>query len=160
MTADASDAPRVVIDTNAALDWLVFREPSALALGGAIEQRRWTWCATPTMLDELRWVLARPLAARWNRAQKLALTIDLTALATVIERAVPASRDVLVCRDPTDQMFIDLALGCPPCWLVTRDKALLALRRRATVRGVVIAPAELWRREHAEWQPAAPGDAA
>ena len=66
MTAGAIDTPRVVLDTNAVLDWLVFREPSALALGDAIRQRRWTWCATPAMLDELRWVLARPLAARWE----------------------------------------------------------------------------------------------
>ena len=76
------------------------------------------------------------------------------------EAAVPAPRDALVCRDPADQMFIDLALGCPPCWLVSRDKALLALRRRATARGVVIAPPALWQREHAARQPAAPSDAA
>ena len=37
MTAGATDTPRVVLDTNAVLDWLVFREPSALALGDAIE---------------------------------------------------------------------------------------------------------------------------
>ena len=160
MTAGATDTPRVVLDTNAVLDWLVFREPSALALGHAIGQRRWTWCATPAMLDELRWVLARPLAVRWESAQELALTIDLEALATLIEASVPAPGDALVCRDPADQMFIDLALGCPPCWLVSRDKALLALRRRAAARGVVIAPPALWQRAHAARQPAAENDAA
>jgi putative PIN family toxin of toxin-antitoxin system len=145
MTADAR---RVVIDTNAVLDWLVFREPAALALGAAIEQRRWTWCATPAMLDELRWVLARPLAARWDQAKELALTIDLRALATLCEPVEAAPRDALVCRDPADQMFIDLALGWPPCWLVTRDKALLSLRHRANARGVVIATPGWWQREH------------
>ena len=159
MAADASDARRVVIDTNAVLDWLVFRDPSAVALGEAIEQRRWTWCATPAMLDELRWILARPLAVRWDQAQKLALTIDFEALAALCEAAVPAPREALVCRDRADQMFIDLALCCPPCWLVTRDKALLGLRRRATALGVVIAPPELWQREHAAPPPAALGSA-
>ena len=160
MAADASDVRRVVIDTNAVLDWLVFRDPSALALGEAIEQRQWTWCATPAMLDELRWVLARPLAVRWDQAQKHALTIDFEALATLCEAAAPAPRDALVCRDPADQMFIDLALGCPPCWLVTRDKALLGLCRRASARGVVIAPPGLWQREHAAPSPAGLGNAA
>ncbi|HET9204677.1 MAG TPA: putative toxin-antitoxin system toxin component, PIN family [Burkholderiaceae bacterium] len=156
----ARNAPRVVIDTNAVLDWLVFREASALALGDAVERGRWTWCATHAMLNELRSVLARPLADRWEQAQKLALTIDIEALATLCEAKAPAPRDALVCRDPADQMFIDLALGRTPCWLVTRDKALLALRRRAAARGVVIVPVESWHREHAAPRAAAPGDVA
>jgi uncharacterized protein len=153
MTAAGSNAPRVVIDTNALLDWLVFREPSALALGDAVEQGRWMWCATPATLDELRWILVRPLAMRWQPAQKLALTTDVGALATLRPAApVPAPDGAMVCRDPADQMFIDLALGNRPCWLVTRDKALLALRRRAAARGVVIATPVQWHREHATEQ--------
>ena len=148
MTAAASDLPRVVIDTNAMLDWLVFREPFALALGQAIEQRRWVWSATPAMLAELRAVLARPLAARWESAQEHALTIDIESMARLCEAPEPpAPRDAMVCRDPADQMFIDLALRHRPCWLVTRDRALLALRRRAATRDVVIAPVERWHRE-------------
>jgi uncharacterized protein len=138
-------APRVVVDTNAALDWLVFSEPAALALAEAVTRRCWVWCATPPMLDELRAVLSRPLPARWEQARKLALTKELDHLVSwmPIPNSLPAAPR-LVCRDPADQMFIDLALACAPSWLVTRDRALLALRRHAVARGVVVATPEQW----------------
>ena len=141
-------SPRVVIDTNAALDWLVFGQPAALALADAVERGGWLWCATPAMLDELRAVLRRPLPERWEQARKLALTKEVDRLVFRLQTTDPlpaASR--LVCRDPADQMFIDLALACAPSWLVTRDRALLALRRRAMARGVVIATPEQWRQQ-------------
>jgi putative PIN family toxin of toxin-antitoxin system len=141
---------RVVIDTNAVLDWLVFAEPAALALGDAVASRRCAWCATPAMLAELRAVLNRPLAERWEEARKLALTVDLDRWVAPqpAAHALPATQR-LICRDPTDQMFIDLALGCAPTWLVTRDRALLAMRRRAAPHGVIVATAEQWQQRHA-----------
>ena len=51
----------------------------------------------------------------------------------------------LVCRDPDDQKFIDLALARQTPWLVSRDKALLTLARRALPRGVCILKPEGWR---------------
>ena len=149
------DVPaRVVIDTNAALDWLVFGQPAALALADSVARGSWVWCATPAMLDELRAVLSRPLPDRWEQARKLALTRELDCLVFRLQTADPlptASR--LVCRDPADQMFIDLALAYAPSWLVTRDRALLALRRRAMASGVVIATPEQWLQQ----QPTAAG---
>jgi putative PIN family toxin of toxin-antitoxin system len=145
MSPRRDTAPRAVIDTNVLLDWLVFRAPEALALGRAIEERRWTWCATPAMLDELRSVLDRPLAERWEAARKLALTSGFERWPMLWPAAGgPMPADIPTCRDPTDQMFIELALACRPCWLVTRDRALLALRRRAAVRDVVIAVPQIW----------------
>jgi predicted nucleic acid-binding protein len=138
---------QVVIDTNVLLDWCVFRQPAALALVGAVQAREWSWLVTPAMVEELRCVLARPLAERWHAAQKLALTIDVCAVATMCAPpTAPAAK--LQCRDPSDQMVVDLALVRSPCWLVTRDRALLALRRRALPHGVAIATPEFWHREH------------
>jgi putative PIN family toxin of toxin-antitoxin system len=142
-------APRVVIDTNAVLDWLVFTEPAALALGDAITRRRCAWCATPAMLGELRAVLNRSLPERWESARKLALTINIDRLLTPATAVAPLVAQRLICRDPADQMFIDLALCCAPAWLVTRDRALLALRRRAAPRGVIVATPEQWQQRHA-----------
>jgi putative PIN family toxin of toxin-antitoxin system len=137
--------PRVVIDTNAVLDWLVFGQPAALALADAVEQRGWAWCATPAMLAELRAVLAQPLPQRWEEARKLALTKEVEHLVRRMPPTNPMpAMSRLICRDPADQMFIDLALACAPSWLVTHDRALLALRRRAIARGVVIATPEQW----------------
>jgi putative PIN family toxin of toxin-antitoxin system len=141
-------ALRVVIDTNAMLDWLVFAEPAALALGEAIAERRCVWCATPPMLDELRAVLARPLTERWEPARKLALTIQLDHLVTAAPTSsANRSANRLICRDAADQMFIDLALALAPSWLVTRDRALLALRRRAAMLRVAVATPEQWRQQ-------------
>jgi len=150
MTSSDQNALHVVIDTNVVLDWLVFAEPAALALANAVAKRQWAWCVTPPMLDELREVLRRPLAERWESARKLALTTEVGRLTTAAPSPdpLPMSRR-LICRDPADQMFIDLALACTPAWLVTRDRALLALRRRAAAQGVVIANPEQWQQHHA-----------
>ncbi|HSB21710.1 MAG TPA: PIN domain-containing protein [Burkholderiaceae bacterium] len=134
---------RVVLDTNAVLDWRVFGDPDALAVGAAIEQRRLQWLTTPRMLAELSAVLQRPLPAHWEPARKLALTIDLAASAVVCSE--PARAVTLACRDAGDQVFIDLAHAMSPVVLLTRDRALLALRRRASHHGIEISTAAAWR---------------
>ena len=133
----------VVLDTNAVLDWLVFGDPDARAIGAAVAARRLRWLATPAMLAELRSVLHRPLAPRWEAARELALTIDVATLASLCEEPAAAGPH-LICRDPADQIFIDLACRHSPAVLLTRDRALLALRRRAIARGVEIASASAW----------------
>jgi predicted nucleic acid-binding protein len=95
------------------------------------------------MLAELHAVLSRPLPRRWEPARELALTLDLTNLVLVC--AEPAPSQHLVCRDAADQVFIDLALQLSPALLLTRDRALLALRHRAADRGVDITTAASWR---------------
>src|SRR5690606_39589403 len=64
----------------------------------------------------------------------------------------------LICRDPDDQVFLDLALHRGVGWLLTRDRQILALRRRALARGL-----RILRPEDGPWQaalrPAADGAA-
>jgi len=141
----AIDGPvRVVLDTNIVLDWLVFADPSAATVGAAIASGALRWLTTPRMYSELRAVLARPLTTRWDPARELALTIDLSCLAVVCAEPASTGRS-LECRDASDQVFIDLALEHGPAVLLTRDRALLALRRRAAAFGVVITTAVAWR---------------
>ena len=146
MTSSDPEVCTVVIDTNVVLDWLVFSEPAALALADAVAKQRCTWRASTEMLDELRMVLNRPLAERWEPARKLALTTEIVRLVTPAPTARAPLAQHLVCRDAADQMFIDLALSCAPSWLITRDRALLALRRRAAARGVAVVTPEQWLR--------------
>ncbi|HEU5295095.1 MAG TPA: PIN domain-containing protein [Burkholderiaceae bacterium] len=132
-----------MLDTNIVLDWLVFGDASSRAVGAAIAAGRLTWLSTPRTLAELRAVLARPLAARWEATREHALTIDVATMALVCPE--PATGKRLVCRDAADQVFIDLAGAHSPAVLLTRDRALLALRRRAVALGVDIATAASWR---------------
>ena len=144
-TAAGSGKPvRVVLDTNIVLDWLVFADASATAVGTAITSGGLTWLTTPRMHAELRAVLSRPLSTRWDPARELALTIDLSSLAVVCAEPASAGRP-LTCRDTSDQVFIDLARQHGPAVLLTRDRALLALRQHAAASGVVITTAIAWR---------------
>jgi len=132
----------LVLDTNAVLDWLVFGDRPAQAVGKAIACGELRWLVTPRMLAELGTVLARPLARRWERARELALTIEVSTLAKIC--AEPPVAQHLTCRDVADQVFIDLAHAHRPALLLTRDRELLRLRRRAGDDGVQIDTTAAW----------------
>jgi predicted nucleic acid-binding protein len=144
----ATATQRAVIDTNAVLDWLVFGDVDAVEVARAAAGGHLLWLATSRMRAELAAVLARPLPERWEGARKHALTIDAMAGAFACDEP-PSSPGRLLCRDATDQMFIDLALAHAPAWLITRDRALLALRRRASLRSVTVCTPAQWRVQQA-----------
>lgn len=133
---------RAVLDTQVVLDWLVFRDPRAQAIGHAIEAGSLRWLASLPMLVEFEQVLDRGVGAPWLP--------DRDAIRRVCSRlALPAgvaAASTLRCADPDDQMFIDLALAGGARWLFTRDKALLRLARRARDLGVLV-------RRPADWPP-------
>ncbi|MCO5125187.1 MAG: putative toxin-antitoxin system toxin component, PIN family [Rhizobacter sp.] len=130
-----------MLDTQVVLDWLVFRDPTTLALGCAIERGSLRWLASQPMLGEIEQVLDRGVGA--------ARLPDRAAIREVCARlahpAEVAAASALRCTDPDDQMFIDLALAARARWLFTRDKALLRLATRARAGGV-------WVLRPADWQ--------
>lgn len=130
----------LVIDTQTLLDWRFFRDrgcadwpppPGRDAAG--------RWVATAAMRDELAHVLARPWPARWTTppAEVLAFFDRHAELQPAPAWGEPA---ILRCSDPDDQKFIDLALALAPACLLSRDRAVLKLARRAAPRGVRILP--------------------
>jgi uncharacterized protein len=124
----------VVLDTNVVLDWLLFADPHGLAWGGAVSSGRLSWIASAPMRDEFAHVLARGLAAS-RQADAPAL---LGAWDRLVTPAAPGAPSHLVCADPDDQKFLDLALAAGATWLVTRDRALLRLKARARALGLCI----------------------
>ena len=136
--------PGLVIDTNVVLDWLVFADPSCETLRVAVHERQVCWLACPSVMVEIERVLARPLADRWETSRKRALTLEWVP--SVVHCADPpaASCPALVCTDPDDQKFIDLAVHRGARWLLTRDRALLALRGAARRFGVSIVTPSDW----------------
>ncbi len=131
-----------MIDTNVVLDWLVFDDPAVQPLKQALADGRLRWIASAAMLEELAIVLRRTALDRWREQAERALT-SAPSLATLVTFSPPAGGHP-VCSDPDDQKFIDLALLAPARWLVTRDKALLKLKRAAAARGVVVCPPSAW----------------
>lgn len=136
-------APAIVLDTNAVLDWLLFADPAMGPLAAAIASRRLRWIATARMRDEFDHVLARGLAAG-RGADAAALNAAWQVHWHEQRPPAPASAR-LTCRDPDDQMFLDLALAAGARWLVSRDRALLDLRRRAGALGLAIVTPQQWR---------------
>jgi len=133
--------PAIVVDTQVVMDWLVFNEPRVQPLVSALTSGTLRWLVAPAMRDEIRHVLGRGVAARYAPDLDL-IEAQFDAHSESVEAAEPSPR--LVCRDPDDQKFIDLALARNARWLVSRDKALLALAKRAKLRGLVILKPELW----------------
>ena len=127
----------VVLDTNAVLDWLVFRDPSAAPLVEALETGRLRWLATAGMRRELAHMLVHPSLARWLPDSERVLTV-FESYATLVEPDPPLAPHGLRCSDPDDQPFIDLAVAQRARWLVSHDRAVLRLARRLRVHGVEV----------------------
>jgi predicted nucleic acid-binding protein len=136
-----SKSPGAVLDTNVVLDWLLFADPAVLALAAAVMSGRVRWLATTAMRDELASVLARGLAA--TREVDAAALLAAWDAHAQLQAASPAQS--LRCSDPDDQKFIDLAVAAGARWLVSRDRAVLALARRAAPSGLTILGPAQWR---------------
>ncbi len=133
----------MVIDTNVVLDWLLFRNPAVAGVAAAVESGRVCWIASLRMRTELVKTLSKPLLQQWNPdSERILTTVDRHSIQRPEPRLSPAQ--ALHCTDPDDQVFIDLALAEGARWLLTRDRALLKLARRAALRGVDVGTPERW----------------
>ena len=69
------------------------------------------------------------------------MRVELTKFASI--QPLAAARAPMRCGDPDDQKFIDLAVETQAQWLVTKDRELLKLAKRALRQGVsVVRPAQ------------------
>jgi putative PIN family toxin of toxin-antitoxin system len=128
----------LVIDTNIALDVLVFEDPATQALRQALEQRQCRWLITQSMLDEARRVLDYPLIARRMATRELRVDGVMARwheLSTLLE---PAPKAPYTCKDADDQKFIDLAVQ-HSCVLLSKDAAVLCMARRLQRVGAQVA---------------------
>lgn len=115
--------------------------PAGLAcdLETALRAGRLRWIACAAMATEWHHVWPRSVFARWQP--------DAARAQAVFEQAhlVPEPpRGPLRCKDPDDQVFIDLALQHRARWLISKDAALLKLARRARLLGVEVMTFTAW----------------
>ena len=134
----------VVLDTQSVLDWLVFADPACADWPQRLDAG-WRWVHTPAMKAEFDYVAARGFGPRWPVVPE-ALERAWSSFAHPVEAPpLPGAAARLRCSDPDDQMFIDLAVALRAGTLVTRDRALLKLARRAgALHGVRICTPHGW----------------
>lgn len=137
MRAMFASPPRLVLDTNVALDLFVFRDPAVRNVLDALqaglvqavvdEACRAEWLAVLDYPEFSLGVEARRDAA--GAFDRCALLLDATQLPPRTDVRLPR------CADPDDQKFLELALLAGAQWLLSKDKAVLRLARRTAREG-------------------------
>jgi uncharacterized protein len=134
----------LVLDTNVVLDWLVWDDPFMMPLRQGVRRKRITLHTQPHAINELQRVLAYPqLKLTASRQQEIVAAYGAnTSVPKMPDNYAPASlllpEGFPKCRDPDDQPFLALAFHASADALVSRDKAVLKLRKRAQKFGVAI----------------------
>jgi putative PIN family toxin of toxin-antitoxin system len=129
----------VVIDTNIVLDLLVFADPRAVELRAALEVGQLQWLASPAMREELQRVLGYPQLQPRLAFHGLSPAQVLAAFDAYSALRPAAPKAPCTCKDPDDQKFIDLAVAHQAA-LLSKDKAVLAMRKRLERLGVALSP--------------------
>ena len=119
----------VVVDTNVALDLLIFSDPRTAPLRTLLAQGRLDWIATQVMRDELERVLAYPHIVSRMDFYRVDAAQVLTAFDAQARLVDIAPRVAYVCKDADDQKFIDLA-AAHRAILLSKDKAVICMRKR------------------------------
>ena len=130
----------LVLDTNIVLDLLVFADPSTAPLPALLTSGALRWIATAHMRAELERVLAYPKVA--PRVAFYGLTAEqvLARFDAAVHQVDAAPCAAALCKDADDQPFIDLA-AAHGAVLLSKDKAVLQLRRRLQACGAEVARA-------------------
>ena len=131
---------RVVLDTNVALDWLVFQESALQPLSYAVSDGRVSLLTHAPALDELQRVLQYPqfgLEAHqqeriFNQYSQMTHLLEDCAEGQELPRGLP------LCSDPDDDHFLALAYLARADALISKDRQVLALKKRMAKFGVSV----------------------
>lgn len=130
-------ARAVVLDTNVALDLLVFADPAVRPLRAALAGGQWRWLFLPAMRTELARVLGYPRIEAQLVNRGLVPQQVLAAFDAVAQYAAPVPASTVRCSDPDDQAFLDLA-AAHGALLLSKDHAVLATSQRMAALGVEV----------------------
>ena len=131
--------PLLVLDTNVVLDLLYFDDAVARPLRLALEQGRVRCVVSDATLGEWRRVLGYP-EFELNAERQAALFERYRSISLC--GSVAADASLPRCSDPDDQKFIELAAAFHAQGLVSKDRAVLKLRRRCAPYFRILTPLE------------------
>jgi uncharacterized protein len=135
---------RFVFDTNVVIDWLVFDDPYLKPLRERILGGDIAVLTNALALAELARVLGYEILRLDARRQSDVLTRYIEQTSEVSMPEGFAANSLLLpqrfphCRDRDDDAFLALTLHTRATALITRDKALLKLKKRARKFDVTI----------------------
>lgn len=135
--------PLLVLDTNVVLDLLLFEDAIAYPILAALQHGQIRCVANEATLEELRRVLAYP-EFKLESVRQATLFTQYQRLVRVLDTQ-PVSVELPICSDPDDQKFLELAASSHADLLVSKDRALLKLRRRCAPHFQIMTPAEAGR---------------
>jgi putative PIN family toxin of toxin-antitoxin system len=126
---------RAVVDTNILIRALIKPRGTVGPVISRLRDGDYTLVYSTPLLDELIEKLALSRIRQKYRLGEREIEA-LVALIVLRGELVVPHRQVKVCRDPADDMFIDAALAGKVSYVVTGDKDLLTLKKFETVRFV------------------------
>ena len=142
MIRPSDSAPRVVLDSNVLLSAVVFA-------GGTLGRFRSLWtigtvvpCASKETTEELIRLLANKKFKLDMRDQQSLLADYLPFVQVTDISPKTHHANLPLCRDPHDQMFLELALASKADFLVTGDQDLLVLASTSNLPFRILKPIE------------------
>ena len=128
--------PTVILDTNILLDILVFDDQRAHPLRVALSNQELDALVTEDTLDELIDVISRPQFSL-DKQKQAEILLQWQSWSRLVKQS-----DLQVapwkCKDRDDQVFINLAFSFKPSTLISKDKLVLKLAKRAIKEEVTI----------------------
>ena len=128
--------PVVVLDTNILLDVLVFDDSRAHPLRAALMAGNIDAVATERTLSEFLDVIGRDQFSLSQERQHEIMSQWRSWARLINDQVLDAAP--WKCKDRDDQVFINLAYTLKPAILISKDKMVLKIAKRAQKDGVVI----------------------
>jgi putative PIN family toxin of toxin-antitoxin system len=124
----------VILDTNIVLDTFVFNDSAAIPLLAGLRNGSLRWIATQPMRDELERVLAYPKIVKRLAYYEVAASGVLAQFDALVKIEAVAAKASIICKDPDDQKFIDLAV-VHKALVLSKDNAVLCMKKRLLALG-------------------------
>jgi putative PIN family toxin of toxin-antitoxin system len=129
---------KLVLDTNVVIDWLVFDDEFLASFRERVRVGSIRVITHAPAVNELRRVLGYPILKLGAERQAMVLEQYVELAVPFESEAIPVPLGFPRCRDPDDDPFVRLAWQAGADALVSRDKAVLKLAKRARKFGFQI----------------------